>query len=171
MGGSGSGKSYIESKLETMGFTRSISYTSREPKVRNGKLEENGKEYRFVTREKFLELVDKGIIIEHEEYDGNLYGTPVLIGSSRYVAVVFINGFKALKEKYGNQVVGVYLKCDRDIAIERAKSRDCNIEQFIRRYDREKETLDKIEEIADITIDSSKDECDIIAAILKAAKE
>ena len=52
MGMSNSGKSTVEAKLEQIGFKRSISYTTREPQIRNGKLEENGVEYRFVSNKK-----------------------------------------------------------------------------------------------------------------------
>ena len=48
MGISNSGKTSVEKTLEQMGFKRSISYTTREPQVRDGKLEENGVEYIFV---------------------------------------------------------------------------------------------------------------------------
>lgn len=50
----------------------SISATTRLP--RQG--EENGKQYFFVSREEFQELVDNGKMLEHAEYVGNCYGTP-----------------------------------------------------------------------------------------------
>lgn len=39
--------------------------------------ESNGKEYHFVTREQFLDLVNEGGFIEHAEFSKNLYGTSV----------------------------------------------------------------------------------------------
>lgn len=50
----------------------SISATTRQP--RPG--EENGREYYFISREEFQELVDSGRMLEHAEYVGNCYGTP-----------------------------------------------------------------------------------------------
>jgi guanylate kinase len=50
----------------------SVSYTTRLP--RPG--ERNGVEYRFVTRERFAEMVAAGEMLEHAEFAGNLYGTP-----------------------------------------------------------------------------------------------
>lgn len=50
----------------------SVSATTRQP--RPG--EENGKDYYFISREEFQELVDGGRMLEHAEYVGNCYGTP-----------------------------------------------------------------------------------------------
>ena len=50
----------------------SVSCTTRAP--RPG--ERDGVEYRFVTRDRFAELVAAGEFLEHAEFAGNLYGTP-----------------------------------------------------------------------------------------------
>lgn len=50
----------------------SISATTRPP--RPG--ERDGVDYLFLTREKFLELLAAGELLEHAEYVGNFYGTP-----------------------------------------------------------------------------------------------
>ena len=48
--------------------------TSREP--RPG--EKDGENYFFVSREKFLEMVNENMLLEWVEYCGNFYGTPRL---------------------------------------------------------------------------------------------
>ena len=53
-------------------YARSISATTREP--REG--ERDGREYFFVTREKFEEMIREGELIEHAQYVNNYYGTP-----------------------------------------------------------------------------------------------
>jgi guanylate kinase len=50
----------------------SVSCTTRAP--RPG--ERDGIEYRFVTREQFLAMVEAGELLEHAEFAGHLYGTP-----------------------------------------------------------------------------------------------
>lgn len=54
-------------------FGFSVSHTTRLP--RPG--EEEGKQYYFVTREKFEELRRKGAFIENAEFSGNAYGTSI----------------------------------------------------------------------------------------------
>ena len=115
-------------------------------------MEENGNEYNFVSEEKFMSLVEKGKIIEYERYGNNLYGTPRPFGSKRYVAVVCIGGYKALKELYGEQILGVYIKCDEDVALSRGQDRDGSTtlvkqrkhedEAFLKQMEEEGFTLD-----------------------------
>jgi guanylate kinase len=50
----------------------SVSATTRAP--RPG--ERDGREYRFVTREQFQQLIDAGELLEWAQFAGNLYGTP-----------------------------------------------------------------------------------------------
>ena len=70
---SGAGKSSLVAALlaEDNEIQLSISTTTRSP--RPG--EEEGREYRFVTRERFMALVAEGEFLEHAEVYGNLYGT------------------------------------------------------------------------------------------------
>lgn len=167
MGRSNSGKSTVEKTLEQMGFKRSISYTTKEPQIRDGVKEKNGDAYRFVTRDKFMKLVESGKIIEHAEYNGNLYGTPRPHGAKRYVAVVELSGYKKLKEIYGDQVTGFYLKCDEDTAIQRAILRDSSDELIKKRKQSDEAMLSEMETTADIIIDSNQDLNKMIADILK----
>lgn len=171
MGRSNSGKSTVEKALENMGFKRSISYTTKEPQVRDGVKEKNGEAYRFVSREKFMSLVDSGRIIEYAEYNGNIYGTPRPYGATRYVAVVELNGFKKLKEIYGEQVQGFYLKCDEEIAIKRAITRDSSDKLIKKKHASDEKMLGEMEELADIIIDSNQDLNKMIADILKHVRD
>ncbi|OCL05679.1 guanylate kinase [Glonium stellatum] len=75
-GPSGAGKSTILKRLfaefpDKFGF--SVSHTTRAPRAG----EEDGREYHFTTKEKFLELVEQGGFIEHAQFGGNHYGTSV----------------------------------------------------------------------------------------------
>ena len=75
-GPSGAGKSTILKRLfaefpDKFGF--SVSHTTRAPRAG----EEDGREYHFTTKEKFLELVEQGGFIEHAQFGGNHYGTSI----------------------------------------------------------------------------------------------
>lgn len=73
-GPSGTGKStVIRALLQRRDDIRfSISATTRRP--REG--ERHGIEYYFLTHEQFAGMLDRGELLEHAEYVGNLYGTP-----------------------------------------------------------------------------------------------
>jgi guanylate kinase len=49
----------------------SVSHTTRKPRAN----EVDGRDYHFVDREAFLELIDRGAFLEWAEVHGNLYGT------------------------------------------------------------------------------------------------
>ena len=74
-GPAGSGKGTVISTLmeKNPKFRYSVSATSREP--RPGEI--NGVNYTFVTKEEFSEMITEGKFLEHAEYVGDYYGTPV----------------------------------------------------------------------------------------------
>ncbi len=73
-GFAGSGKGTIVKELlrKYDNFALSVSATTRSP--RPG--EEHGREYFFVSRDEFEEMIGKDELLEHAEYVGNYYGTP-----------------------------------------------------------------------------------------------
>ena len=73
-GPSGVGKGTIlKALLAPVGpLVLSVSATTRAP--REGEV--NGREYHFVTREQFEQMVREGDMLEYAEYNGNYYGTP-----------------------------------------------------------------------------------------------
>ncbi|SES62089.1 guanylate kinase [[Clostridium] polysaccharolyticum] len=72
-GFSGAGKGTVMKELvKKPDYKLSISATTRLP--REGEID--GREYFFLTREKFESMIETGQFIEHAEYVGNYYGTP-----------------------------------------------------------------------------------------------
>jgi guanylate kinase len=72
---SGTGKSTLVRMLreEFPEFAYSVSYTTRA--ARKGEVD--GRDYHFVTRERFLDLVAERFFAEYATVHGNLYGTPL----------------------------------------------------------------------------------------------
>ena len=70
---SGSGKSTLVNELLKLvpNLDFSISYTTRSPRGS----EQNGKQYHFVSREEFEQMIRAGEFLEHANFDGNYYGT------------------------------------------------------------------------------------------------
>ena len=70
---SGSGKSTLVNELRKIvsGLDFSVSYTTRKPRGS----EQNGREYFFVPREDFDEMLKRGEFLESADVFGNCYGT------------------------------------------------------------------------------------------------
>ena len=70
---SGSGKSTLVNQVRLIvpGLKFSISYTTRAPRAG----EQNGREYYFVPRNEFEEMVSKNEFLEYADVFGNYYGT------------------------------------------------------------------------------------------------
>ena len=108
-GPSGVGKGTVRKKFfEKMGdkLYYSISMTTRN--IREG--ETDGVDYHFVSKEQFLEEIQKDNVLEYNEYVGNFYGTPkdvVFEKINQGIDVVLeieVNGAKMIKEKVPNCV-------------------------------------------------------------------
>jgi guanylate kinase len=70
---SGSGKSTLVNEIRQLveGLYFSISYTTRLPRGS----EQNAREYFFVSRSEFEDMVRRDEFLEHAPFDGNFYGT------------------------------------------------------------------------------------------------
>ena len=75
-GPSGVGKGTVKSamvKQKAFSFEYSVSMTTRKP--RPGEV--NGKDYYFVSEDRFQEAIKGNELLEYNEYVGNHYGTPL----------------------------------------------------------------------------------------------
>ena len=73
-GPSGCGKDTIVAELlKDERICYSVSATTREPR----KGEVDGEDYHFMSKEDFEKLIAEGGLLEHAEYCGNYYGTPL----------------------------------------------------------------------------------------------
>jgi guanylate kinase len=70
---SGAGKTTLTGRLlrQVPGLRFSVSHTTRAPRPS----EQDGREYHFVSREEFVNLVFEDAFLEYAEVHGNLYGT------------------------------------------------------------------------------------------------
>jgi guanylate kinase len=72
-GPSGVGKDTLIKRLLELdrNLRYSVSCTTRSPRPN----EVDGRDYTFVSRERFQQLIDEGAFLEYATYNGNLYGT------------------------------------------------------------------------------------------------
>lgn len=76
VGISGAGKDTVKQRLLATGnYYNYVSHTTRQPRENHGKLEVNGEDYFFITRDQALTMLQNGDYIEAKEYSGNIYGT------------------------------------------------------------------------------------------------
>ncbi len=112
---SGSGKSTLVNSIRKIipGLDFSISYTTRKPRGD----EQNGREYFFVQRDEFEQMLRKDEFLEHAEVFGNCYGT-----ARRFLREaeqrchdllldIDVQGAEQIKRKISNAVSG-YRKCN-----------------------------------------------------------
>jgi guanylate kinase len=152
---SGSGKSTLVNELlkfvPQLDF--SISYTTRAPRGS----EQNGKQYHFVSRVEFEQMVRDGEFLEHADFDGNCYGTAQRFLSDAeqkgrdLLLDIDVQGAQQVKQKVPDAVSIFVLPPDRKTLEWRLRKRSEDAEQVIERRlsaaSREIENYDKYDYI------------------------
>jgi len=133
---SGAGKTTIIRGLFNIlhGLRFSVSATTR-PKR---KIEKEGKDYYFISREKFKEKISNCEFIEWEEVHGNLYGTlksevkKYIDNPLDLVFDVDVKGALNIKKLYPKSVC-IFIDAPREDLIERLKKRSTESESEIKK--------------------------------------
>lgn len=79
-GPSSAGKTVLSKELEEHGFEALVSTTTRAPRAG----EVDGKDYHFVSKDKFLSMLNNGGLIENVEYDSNYYGVQASVAEKAF---------------------------------------------------------------------------------------
>lgn len=141
-GPSGVGKStFIERFLkQDKESTFSVSYTTRKKRDK----EVNGREYYFVDKDTFMDMVERGGFLEWEEVHENLYGTPkkeILENLERGIDILLdvdVNGAIKIKKNFPGACLIFIEPPSRDELIKRLSLRgEEQIELRLKRYDEE----------------------------------
>lgn len=152
---SGSGKSTLVNELLKLvpDLDFSISYTTRAPRGS----EQNGKQYHFVSREEFEQMIRRDEFLEHAEFDGNYYGTARRFlqetGQKGHDLLLDIDvqGAAQIKQKLPEAVTIFVLPPDRKTLEWRLRKRSEDAEEVIARRlaaaTREIENYDKYDYI------------------------
>jgi len=110
---SGAGKSTLARKLLDAddNMSLSVSATTRPPRAS----EVDGREYKFMAKEQFEDMADRGEFLEHALVFGNHYGTPrapveaMLIQGKDVLFDVDWQGARALRAAEPQDVVGIFI--------------------------------------------------------------
>ena len=152
---SGSGKSTLVNELRKIvhNLDFSISYTTRKPRGS----EQNGREYNFVAREKFDEMIAHGEFLEHAEVFGHCYGTAkkFLADAQRanhdLVLDIDVQGAAQIKKKLPEAVSIFILPPDRKTLEWRLRNRgqddNAEVDRRLATAKREIENYDKYDYI------------------------
>jgi guanylate kinase len=138
-GPSGSGKTSIAREVcKRIGEDKtmfSISSTTRPPR----KDEKDGIDYYFLTKEEFLEDIEKGYFLEWAEVHGNYYGTSIkpIESAIKEGKIVFLDidvqGFESVRKIYPNFITSVFVTTkNKQILIDRLKNRGTETEETLR---------------------------------------
>ena len=102
-GPAGTGKGTVVTELQKSGSVCvSVSATTRQP--RPGEVD--GKQYHFLTREAFVQMIGENGFLEYAEYVGNYYGTPKEFVFSKLdegfdvILEIEIQGAMQIREKF-----------------------------------------------------------------------
>jgi guanylate kinase len=134
---SGSGKSTLVNEVRRIvpGLEFSISYTTRKPRGS----EQNGREYFFVSREQFEEMIRRDEFLEHAEVFKNYYGTARRFLREAEEAKldllldIDVQGAEQIKGKIPQAVSIFILPPDRKTLEERLRNRSLDEEDVIQR--------------------------------------
>jgi guanylate kinase len=173
---SGSGKSTLVNELRKMvrHLEFSISYTTRKPRGS----EENGKDYYFISRTEFDEMVRHDEFLEHADVHGKCYGTArrFLRDAEQkgrdLLLDIDVQGAAQIKAKMPDAVTIFVLPPDRKTLEWRLRNRSENSEDEIQRRlataTREIENYDKYDYI--LVNDRLEDSVEALKAIVLAER-
>lgn len=175
---SGAGKGtvipFVMKELKNAAY--SVSCTTREP--RPGEV--HGVNYYYITRQMFLDRIAAGEMLEHNEYVGNLYGTPRKETEEKLGAgmdVIFeidVNGAMNIKSTLPEAVLIMILPPDYDTLESRLKLRgtddDTVIAQRMAQSLKEIEYLPRYDYFVINETGKAKEAADRILAIIEAER-
>ena len=135
-GPSGVGKGTVRKALFDMkghNLTYSVSMTTR--KMRPGEVD--GKDYYFVSREEFEQRIKEDKFLEHAEFVGNCYGTPLdkvnekLEQGQEVVLEIEVNGALQVKKRVPDCVMIFIVPPSKEALYDRLKKRGTESEDVI----------------------------------------
>jgi guanylate kinase len=134
---SGSGKSTLVDKAREIvpGLDFSISYTTRPPRGN----EQNGREYFFVSREEFQDMIQRDEFLEYADVFGNYYGTAKTVlrqaeaRGKDLLLDIDVQGAEQIKRKLPEAVSIFIMPPDRKVLEARLRKRSLDAEEVIQR--------------------------------------
>jgi guanylate kinase len=126
VGTSGSGRKTIAHQLASeLGYRYITSHTTRALRPH----EIHGRDYHFISREKFIAADQTGAFLQTAEIDGCFYGIKhsdvedALKANPVVYVIVNHNAANKFKAQYGDRVVRIFIYANKQLILERLQSR------------------------------------------------
>ena len=160
-GASASGKTEAAKMLtQKYGIVKAITTTTRPIRCR----EVSGRDYFFVTKERFNEMIKEGLFVEYTCYNGNYYGsTKDQIADNKSV-VIDLEGLRSYSALNDKRIVTFYLSTSEDIRYKRMIERGDKLEDIEKRIKNDREIfVDENIPKVDFRIDSENKDIEEVA--------
>jgi len=129
VGKAAAGKDFLKNRLSSKGFLAGVSHTTRPPRDN----EVDGKDYHFVTEDKFKEMIVHANFIEYMEFNGWFYGQTKADFNKADIMIMSKDGLDMLPKKYRDQCMVIYLDPPRMSRVERLNTRADVNDTIVRR--------------------------------------
>jgi len=133
---SGAGKTTLTNRLRDsiVELRFSVSHTTRAPRIN----EQDGREYHFVSRAAFIQLIQNGEFLEWAEVHGNLYGTSrkeleLAQGQRGIIFDIDHQGARQIRSRQPEAVSIFILPPNMDILLHRLRGRASEDEATVQR--------------------------------------
>lgn len=154
---SGGGKSTIAKHLMSLYPSLDFSISATTRKKREGEID--NKDYFFLSKEDFLEKIEKNDLVEYEEIFGNLYGTlksevsKSIDNNKTILFDVDVKGALSLRKNFPNQTLLIFIAPPNfEVLEERLRKRRTETEEEITRRLARAEEEDKYRDKFDYLI-------------------
>lgn len=129
-GASASGKTEVAKELaKTYGITKVITTTTRDKRVG----EKDGKDYFFVSKPQFENMLREDRFVEHTIYNDNFYGSTKDQISTNKCIVVDPAGLRAYSALNDPSIITFFLEADEDLRFKRMIERGDELEKAKKR--------------------------------------
>ena len=139
-GASASGKTEAAKMLMAKyGIKKAITTTTRPMRIN----EVNGRDYFFVNKEQFEELIKEDKFVEHTIYNGNYYGSSKDQIANDRVVVIDLEGLKSYSRLNDKRIVTFYLSTCEEIRYKRMLERGDKKEDALKRLENDRRIFAK----------------------------
>ena len=139
-GASASGKTEAAKMLMAKyGIQKAITTTTRPMRIH----ELHGRDYFFVNKEQFEQLIKEDKFVEYTVYNGNYYGSSKDQIANDRVVVIDLEGLKSYSRLNDKRIVTFYLSTSEDVRFKRMLERGDKKEDAIKRIENDRRIFAK----------------------------